>query len=99
MGWFGVTSEKHSPADPEPSNDGGYIAPDRSFRAQCYEARDSFFECLDKHDILDSVKEEEKTKQSCPAELKAFEKSCASSWVGGYTCKKQKSSYSVFSRA
>lgn len=79
MGWFGSSNEK-SPS-PEPSNDGGYIAPNRSRREQCYEARDSFFRCLDQNGILDSVKEDEKARNSCPKELKEFEKDCAESWV------------------
>lgn len=86
MGWFGLTSDKKNPADPEPSNDGGYIAPDRTTRAQCYEMRDKFFECLDRHDILDSVKQDKKAQEHCSPELKQFEKSCASSWVCLNTC-------------
>lgn len=81
MGWFGLTKDKTSPADPEPSNDGGYIAPDRSSRAHCWEMRDEFFRCLDRNDILDSVKEDEKARKACAPELKEFEKACASSWV------------------
>lgn len=83
MGWFGLTADKKNPADPEPSSDGGYVAPDRSTRAVCYEMRDQFFQCLDRHDILDSVKEDEKAQKVCGSELKEFEKSCASSWVCG----------------
>lgn len=80
MGWFG--SEKQTiPAAPEPSQDGGYIAPDRSARAQCWEGRDAFFRCLDRNGIMDSVKEDEKARQSCAPELKEFEKACAASWV------------------
>ena len=82
MSWFGFgqTKQPSAPA-PEPSNDGGYIAPDRSARAICYEKRDAFFSCLDRNGILDSVKEDEKAKKACPAELKEFERNCASSWV------------------
>ena len=81
MGWFSFGKETESHA-PEPSNDGGYIAPDRSARAQCWEGRDAFFRCLEKNDIIDSVKEDEKARQACAPELKEFEKACASSWVG-----------------
>lgn len=77
--WFS-SSRPESPA-PQPSNDGGYIAPDRSTRAQCYEGRDRFFECLDRNDILDSQKEDEKARKQCPAELKEFERVCPASWV------------------
>ena len=77
--WFSTTKPE-SPA-PQPSNDGGYIAPDRSTRAQCYEARDNFFRCLDRNDILDSQKEDEKARKQCPGELREFERCCAGSWV------------------
>ena len=82
MGWFDWlgSNTSNSPA-PEPSKDGGYIAPDRSSRTQCWEARDAFFSCLDKNGILDSVKEDDKAKQFCAPELKQFEKDCAMSWV------------------
>lgn len=81
MGWFGITKDQPSPAAPEPSNDGGYIAPDRTSRALCWEKRDQFFRCLDQNDILDSVKEDEKARKACAPELKEFENACASSWV------------------
>ncbi|KAK3715571.1 hypothetical protein LTR37_004921 [Vermiconidia calcicola] len=77
--WLG--SSATSPPQPEPSKDGGYIAPDRSARAQCWEGRDAFFSCLDRNGIIDSVKEHEKAKKLCAPELKEFERHCASSWV------------------
>lgn len=77
--WFS-SSKPESPA-PQPSNDGGYIAPDRSTRAQCYEGRDRFFECLDRNDILDSQKDDDKSRKQCPTELKEFERVCPASWV------------------
>lgn len=80
MGWFSSDSKPAPPA-PEPSKDGGYIAPDRSARAQCWEGRDSFFQCLDRNGIIDSVKENAKAEQLCAPELREFEKACASSWV------------------
>ena len=83
MGWFGSSDggSQPSPTAPEPSKDGGYIAPDRSARAVCWEGRDSFFQCLERNGIVDSVKEDEKARQVCAPELKGFEKACASSWV------------------
>lgn len=80
MGWFS-SSPSNALTAPEPSNDGGYIAPDRTARAQCWEGRDSFFRCLDKNGIVDSVKEDEKARKLCAPELKEFEAACASSWV------------------
>ena len=80
MGWFS-SGNNASPPTPKASNDGGYIAPDRSARTLCWEGRDAFFECLEKNGIIDSVKEDEKAKQLCAPELKEFEKQCAASWV------------------
>lgn len=80
MGWFGGDKQP-AHAAPEASSDGGFIAPDRTARAQCWEGRDAFFRCLDQHGIIDSVKEDGKAKEACAPELKEFERTCASSWV------------------
>ena len=77
--WLGGSSSKPQP--PEPSKDGGFIAPDRSAREQCWEGRDAFFQCLDRNGIIDSVKQDAEAHQKCSAELKQFERNCASSWV------------------
>ncbi|KAK5114708.1 hypothetical protein LTR62_002282 [Meristemomyces frigidus] len=79
MGW--LSSDKTIALAPEASQDGGYIAPDRSARQMCWDGRDSFFQCLERNGIIDSVKEDEKAKKLCAPELKEFEKYCASSWV------------------
>lgn len=84
MGWFtssAPTPAPGTPANPEPSQDGGYIAPDRSARSVCWEKRDEFFACLDRNNILNSIKDDVAVKKVCPKELVEFEKSCASSWV------------------
>jgi len=81
MGWFSTGNSQAAPPPPEPSQDGGFIAPDRSARAVCWEGRDNFFKCLDRNGIVDSVKEDEKARQACAPELAQFEKACASSWV------------------
>lgn len=78
MGWF--SSQPAAPT-PAPSQDGGFIAPDRSARAQCWEGRDSFFACLERNGIIDSVREDKKAREACPKELKEFEGACAQSWV------------------
>lgn len=81
MGWFDTSSAKSPLESPKPSNDGGFIAPDRTARTKCWEARDAFFQCLDENSIIDSIKQDEKAKKACGAELKGFEKDCASSWI------------------
>lgn len=81
MGLFdGFGSRDKLPA-PKISSDGAPIAPDRTQRAHCWEARDAYFRCLDKHEIVDSIKEKDKAAKACAAEAKGFEANCASSWV------------------
>ncbi|KAH7029099.1 cytochrome oxidase c subunit VIb-domain-containing protein [Microdochium trichocladiopsis] len=61
----------------------GAVAPDRSERKRCWEARDNYFACLDKHDIIDSVNGDGKklADKNCAAENKVFEQDCATAWV------------------
>ncbi|KAF7513674.1 hypothetical protein GJ744_007725 [Endocarpon pusillum] len=63
------------------SRDGGFIAPDRSAREKCYESRDRLFDCLDRNDILDAVKEDEKTRRVCKGENEVYERDCAKAWI------------------
>jgi len=82
MGWFSSSSSTDpAPVPGKPTGDGGYIAPDRSQRALCWEGRDSFFQCLDRNNIVDAIKEDEKARSACPKELKQFEGACVESWV------------------
>jgi len=78
MGWFsfGSSGPKSTTA-----SDGGRIAPDRSSREQCYQARNLFFTCLDKNDILDAIKSNEDVRHNCAKELAAFETTCSKTWV------------------
>ena len=79
----GSSTPSQQPASVRPkSDDGGYIAPDRNTRELCYESRDIFFECLDKHDIIDANKDDEKSRKLCPKEVVDYERDCARSWVG-----------------
>lgn len=70
-----------APPAPKISTDGAPIAPDRSQRAKCWEARDSFFTCLEANGIIDSIGEKSKADKACGGENKVFERDCASSWV------------------
>jgi len=80
--WLTGSASPPQPASVRPkSKDGGYVAPDRSAREICYESRDIFFECLDKHDILDAIREDEKARKVCPKEVADYERNCARSWV------------------
>jgi cytochrome c oxidase assembly factor 6 len=63
---------------------GAFEKPSRTNRAKCYEARDAFFECLDRNNILDSINTKsgaEAAKKACGQEDVVFERNCAHSWV------------------
>lgn len=81
MGLFG-SSAPSLPA-PKISSDGTPIAPDRSQRSKCWEARDAYFACLDKNNVIDSLSSANKAvaDKACAEESKDFDSSCASSWV------------------
>ncbi|MCJ1273984.1 hypothetical protein MMC21_001777 [Puttea exsequens] len=80
---MGASTSKAEPyhANPIPSPDGAYEAPNRKSRDVCYQARDAFFACLDRHGIIDSVREGWKAEKECGAELRGLERECAASWV------------------
>lgn len=61
----------------------GAIAPDRSERKRCWDARDEFYACLDKHNVIDALSDEGKkiVDKECVPEHKKFEQNCASTWV------------------
>lgn len=82
MGWLPWSSSDESGV--KKTSGGAFERPTRTNRAKCYEARDAFFECLDRNNILDSIN----TKSGKAAAAKAcgqadqeFEKNCAHSWV------------------
>jgi cytochrome c oxidase assembly factor 6 len=85
MVWPFSSSTSPSPGTPTSSgpksSDGGYIAPDRSRREKCYMSRDRLYACLDRNDILDAVKEDEKSRKVCKAENEEYEANCAKAWV------------------
>lgn len=71
MGWF--------------SKDKGteYHPVDRSSRRQCWDARDSYFRCLDSIDVinaLDPAKQKQIAK-NCSQDETRFHNSCAESWI------------------
>ena len=87
MGLF-TTPPQTSPPPPTPSPDGAFEAPNRDRRAHCWQARDAFFACLDKHQIVDSIKNKDAAEKMCGEEGKGLERECASSWVSrwGFFC-------------
>lgn len=79
--WLGFGSSDVTKKDDRPAGKDGYKAPDRNARTLCWESRDLFFDCLDKHNIVDSIKNDEKARAECSSELQLLEKDCAGSWV------------------
>jgi cytochrome c oxidase assembly factor 6 len=89
MGWFpsfgsGSTITTTTSNSQKVSSDGGRVAPDRSSREQCYYARDMFFECLDRGDILDAIKHDGEARRKCAREVVEFETACSKAWVSCY---------------
>ncbi|KAJ5033568.1 uncharacterized protein L3040_008680 [Drepanopeziza brunnea f. sp. 'multigermtubi'] len=80
MGLFSTSTSAALPP-PKISSDGAPIAPDRTQRAHCWEARDAYFACLERNDIVDSIGESARAAKACKREGEAFEGNCASSWV------------------
>ena len=82
MGLFSTTTPSSTTlASPAESSDGAYIAPDRNARAHCWAARDNFFACLERNNIVDSIREKEKAESACGMENGDFGRECAKSWV------------------
>ncbi|KAI0886501.1 cytochrome oxidase c subunit VIb-domain-containing protein [Annulohypoxylon maeteangense] len=81
MGLFGFFSSADEQRKQEVRT--GARAPDRTERKKCWDARDDFFKCLDKHDVLDSTKGDGKkiAEKQCAKEHKGFEDNCATAWV------------------
>jgi hypothetical protein len=82
MGWFGSSSKDDSGV--KKTEGGAFESPSRSNRKQCYAARDAFFECLDKNNVLDSINTKsgrDKAASFCSSFDQEFEKNCAHSWV------------------
>ena len=81
MGWFSQDAPSKS-SDIEPTSLGGTYKPmKRSERQKCWEARDVYFGCLDKANILDAVKDSDAAAASCGKEEGLFKQDCATSWV------------------
>ena len=84
MSWLWGSSSSPSTDGVKKTSGGAFESPSRTNRKKCYEARDSFFECLDKNNILDSINTKsgrEKAETFCSQFDKEFEANCAHSWV------------------
>jgi cytochrome c oxidase assembly factor 6 len=76
MGFFSSDSDQVKPED----------MTKKSSRQACWDSRDVFFACLDKHDIIDPIKDERLANQKCGKENSKFEKDCIQSWVCEVIC-------------
>lgn len=83
MGWFSTDAPK-AQTEEATSLDGTYKPMKRNERKACWEARDIYFNCLEKNSILDAVKDEKLAAEKCPKESDLFDKDCATSWVSLY---------------
>lgn len=95
MGYLDAFPAVHAPVPPTsspwppsaaefPSSSSSTTVPLRSERAQCWHARDSFFACLDKHGVVDSLHNAEGQKVAetqCAAEDMQLKRDCVTSWV------------------
>ncbi|KAI9728398.1 MAG: hypothetical protein M1828_003798 [Chrysothrix sp. TS-e1954] len=79
MSWF-RSSEKPQDVSSNPTT-GDYKPMQRSERKACWEARDSYFACLDKNSILDALAEKDAAAKKCGSQSQRFETDCASSWI------------------
>lgn len=52
-----------------------------SDRKKCWSARDTFFRCLDAHQIVDAIKDDSKVRKVCSLEIEEFEQACVGVWV------------------
>ncbi|KAK4447745.1 cytochrome c oxidase assembly factor 6 [Podospora aff. communis PSN243] len=80
MGFFGLfgQSEEDKRATEVRA---GVVAPTRSERQRCWEARDSYFACLDANNIVDALKDDKQAAKACGKQSAQFEKDCATQWV------------------
>lgn len=80
MSWFRSTPQSPT-RDPSQTESGEYKPLDRNERQACWAARDAYFACLDRNDILNPLKDGAKATSKCGKESEAFDRDCAASWV------------------
>lgn len=59
---------------------------DRATRQKCWDARDSFFKCLDSNEIIDPTTIS--TTSPCQSQKAAFKKDCVATWVDYFSKKR-----------
>lgn len=71
MGWF----SKEKKEEYHPNN--------RSSRKQCWEARDEYFQCLDKIGVVNALdpKQQPTVEKHCSKQDQRFDDNCATSWI------------------
>ncbi|KAI5917742.1 cytochrome oxidase c subunit VIb-domain-containing protein [Camillea tinctor] len=81
MGFFGFYTSDDEKRKEEVRT--GARAPDRTERKQCWDARDSYFRCLDSQNVIDALGPtgRKQAEKHCAAEGRAFDQNCAAAWV------------------
>ncbi|KAJ7146774.1 cytochrome oxidase c subunit VIb-domain-containing protein [Mycena epipterygia] len=69
MGWWPFGNSASTQEDPTP--------PTRQERQKCWESRDAYFACLDGVGVIRAGTE----GKACSAENRAYQKTCAQSWI------------------
>ncbi|ODV70919.1 Coa6p CYBJADRAFT_169871 [Cyberlindnera jadinii NRRL Y-1542] len=65
------------------SSDTATVAPNRSKRQVCWDARDEYLNCLEKNNVLNPFEDKYSSviKKECAQQEKEFESKCVKSWV------------------
>ncbi|EEB07147.1 hypothetical protein SJAG_02229 [Schizosaccharomyces japonicus yFS275] len=58
-----------------------FRAPKRADRESCWTARDEYFKCLDKNNIINAKKDDALAAEKCGPQKEGFETSCVKAWV------------------
>jgi cytochrome c oxidase assembly factor 6 len=53
----------------------------KSSRQHCWDARDQYFACLEKHNIDNDITDSKSAQKNCKPEDDFFQQQCISSWV------------------
>lgn len=59
----------------------GKVAPVKTERQRCYDARDAFYACLDANGILDAEKDATLVQKTCRDVHTRFQQDCPAVWV------------------
>lgn len=82
MVWFpSITTAPTTATSTPPTSPLPPTAPTRQSRERCWAVRDAFFDCLNTHGIIDSLKDKDLAAKNCRQEDIDFGRECVGSWV------------------